>query len=535
MEQISKIIDNQNFWVNRNESGGELTGVSILNSNLVEDNLIPTDIVSINSINNLSDQEESLEGQEHRELESLNSYREDLSTKIITEIVHDYKDIEESLGQKIFDDAIQFIKGSISESIFKDWFSSLCFNKLTDKEIILDVKNSFALEYIKRNYIDKLTLFFTESASKHGIKELKVLLEVPQKNIPTKPQTPTEKKVVKRSHQQTNLNQQLNFSNFVVGGCNQLAHAVSLRVSETPGQTYNPLFIYGGVGLGKTHLANAIGNACFRRGKKALLVSSEVFVNDLVHSIRNGKMDIFKSKYREIDVLIIDDIQFIQGKERTQEEFFHTFNDLHQRGKQIILTSDKMPQELTDVEERLRTRFSSGISVDLQMPDFETRMAIISKKANLMNIFLPSDVIEFIANYINTSVREIEGAINRVHALSIVHNLPVSIDLAQKALEGIISRKPVTAEEVQNKVSKHFKVLVSDLIGKRRSQNIALARQVSMYLIRKKLSLSFPEIGAIFGGREHSTVIYAINMIEDKISTDEELKRDIRSIEESLI
>ncbi|MFN8390429.1 MAG: chromosomal replication initiator protein DnaA [Bdellovibrionota bacterium] len=347
---------------------------------------------------------------------------------------------------------------------------------------------------------------------------------------------PVRARKSEQSPDDTNLNPKYNFSNFVVGSCNQLAHAVGLKVAESLGSTYNPLFVYGGVGLGKTHLANAIGNSARRRCKKVLLVSSETFVSELIASLRSNRMDQFKSKFRSLDLLIIDDIQFIIGKERTQEEFFHTFNDLYNRHKQIIITCDKVPQELVGLEERLRTRFSSGLSVDLQAPDFETRVAILNKKAEAESVMLPEDVARCLAERINTNVRELEGALNRLKALSSLQKTGISRELAEEVLRSLAPLKmtEVTSELIQRIVAERFNVSVHDLLGKRRTQNIALARQVAMYLCRRMTALSFPEIGAFFGGRDHSTVIHAQKSITEKLAADAEFRANVRNIEKRI-
>lgn len=339
------------------------------------------------------------------------------------------------------------------------------------------------------------------------------------------------------AYDETNLNPKYNFSNFVVGGCNQFAHAVGLRIAENLGSAYNPLFVYGGVGLGKTHLANAIGNATVRRHKKALLVSSETFVSELIASLRGNRMDQFKAKFRSLDLLIIDDIQFIIGKERTQEEFFHTFNELHNRHKQIVITSDKTPQELVGLEERLRTRFASGLSVDLQVPDFETRVAILSKKAELESAPLSEEVCRYIAEHIDTNVRELEGALNRLCAISSLHKTPINLTLAQEVVRSLMSSrktKELTYEFIQQTVAEAYNVSLSDLLGKRRTQNIALARQVAMYLVRRLTGYSYPEIGAFFGGRDHSTVIHANKIISERLQSETDLRLLLTGLEKAL-
>jgi len=334
------------------------------------------------------------------------------------------------------------------------------------------------------------------------------------------------------SSDESNLNFNYNFSNFVIGSCNQFAQAACLKVSESPGTAYNPLLIYGGVGLGKTHLANAIGNAARRRNKKVLLASSEKFVSELIGCIKSNTMDKFKSKFRSLDVLIIDDIQFIIGKERTQEEFFHTFNELYGKQKQIIITSDKLPKDLIGLEERLRTRFSSGLSVDLQAPDFETRIAILIKKAESFGLILTYEVAKIIADRIDTNVRELEGALTRLQALCSLFNQSPSEDMAKKVVDTIspVKLKEITTDSIKDAVARQFNVSINDLSGKRRTQNIALARQVAMFLCRKHTARSFPEIGAIFGGRDHSTVIHAIKTMNDRMVTETSLQEHMNSI-----
>ena len=338
--------------------------------------------------------------------------------------------------------------------------------------------------------------------------------------------------VDRKNNSDNNLNPRYNFSNFVIGNCNQFAHAAALQVSENLGATYNPLFIYGGVGLGKTHLVNSIGNAAVRRGKQVLMVSSESFVNELISALRANRMQEFKHKFRSLDLLIIDDVQFMIGKERTQEEFFHTFNELHQKHKQIILTSDKLPQELTGVEERLRTRFSSGLSCDLQPPDFETRVAILSKKAETAGVSIGRDVAELLSERVSSNIRELEGALTRLLALSSLRNEPLTRVLAEEAVKGYAPRtKPdVTTEYIQRLIAERYGVSISDLLGKRRTQNIAQTRQLAMYLCRRLTGCSYPEIGALFGGRDHSTVIHAFRVMEEKIQVDSLFKGEIEKL-----
>lgn len=337
---------------------------------------------------------------------------------------------------------------------------------------------------------------------------------------------------------QSYLNPKYAFNNFVVGSCNQFAHAVSSRVAESLGSAYNPLFIYGGVGLGKTHLANAIGNCVRARGKRVLFISSEIFVNELISSIRGNRMQEFKDKFRSLDLLIIDDIQFIIGKERTQEEFFHTFNALYNRHSQIVLTSDKVPQELTELEDRLRTRFSCGVAADLQAPDFETRVAILTKKAEADGVALPVDVARLLAEKIDSNVRELEGALNRLRAYSSLsgNNEPITVSLAEEALRSIVPdrTREITTELIQKVVAENYHLSVNELLGKRRTKRISLPRHVAMFLCRRLTTCSYPEIGAHFGGRDHSTIIHANKVVETLSIADANFKSELDAIEKRL-
>jgi chromosomal replication initiator protein len=332
-----------------------------------------------------------------------------------------------------------------------------------------------------------------------------------------------------------NINPRYTFADFVVGNSNQFCHAAAMRVAEKPGQSYNPLFIYGGVGLGKTHLLHAIGNAVLARSpnSRVLYMSSETFTNELILALRHAKMEDFKRKLRTIEVLLIDDIQFISGKERTQEEFFHTFNALYSAKRQIVITSDKIPTDIPGIEERLQTRFSWGLTADLQAPDFETRVAILKQKAILEEFQLPHEVSHLIAERISSNVRELEGALTRLHAMSSIQSVPISLDMAKTALKPLLQPKVVniTVDDIKKAVSNHFEIKVSDIISKRRTKNLSFPRHVAMYLCRKHTTASYPEIGEHFGGRDHSSVIHAASVVSSKLSTDAKVKELIENIE----
>lgn len=464
---------------------------------------------------------------------------------------------------RLWSNVVSSLESSLDPQLFAAWIRPLSVERCSleqaaDGTLVLSAKlgapNKFCAEHVQNNYgsvlisalsencdCDEVRLSFTvKSGAVSGLesKERQRPASSPAldglERASVKPQAPRKKK--RQLDRNSSINPDYNFDSFVVGACNQFAHAVSARVSRELGGSYNPLFIYGGVGLGKTHLANAIGNVARKEGKRALLMSSESFVNELITALRSNRMQQFKERFRSLDLLVIDDIQFIIGKECTQEEFFHTFNALHQRKSQIVLTSDKIPQELTGLEERLRTRFSSGIAVDLQAPDFETRVAILIQKSELKGFGLSIDVAQFLAEKIDTNVRELEGALNRLQAICALNNQDLTLDLAEDALRTIVPERTreITIELIQKIVAERFGTSVKDLLGKRRTQNIALPRQVAMYLCRKLTTCSYPEIGSLFGGRDHSTVIHANRVIAKRASADSELSGSIDWLERKL-
>ncbi len=335
------------------------------------------------------------------------------------------------------------------------------------------------------------------------------------------------------------LNPNYRFSDFVVGNNNQFCHAAAEQVAKNPGQTYNPLFIYGRSGLGKTHLLHAIGNEILANypDYKVVYIPSEYFVNDVVMGIKIGKMANFREVIRNIDVLLIDDIQFLVGKDSTQEEFFHTFNALYNAKNQIVITSDKMPVDIPLIEERLLTRFSWGLIADVQAPDFETRVAILKRKAESEGFSINEDVAYWIAEHIFTNVRELEGALTRLHAFSSLQNVPISIELAENVFQHLYKPKKIniTIDDIKGAVSNHFNIKVSDIISKRRTRNLSLHIHIAMYLCRKHTTCSYPEIGGKFGGRDHSSVIHATNVVSKKLEKEPETANIIKEIEKSLL
>jgi chromosomal replication initiator protein len=335
----------------------------------------------------------------------------------------------------------------------------------------------------------------------------------------------------------TNLNPRYTFANFIVGSANRLGHAASLSVAERPGHAYNPLFLYGGVGLGKTHLMHAIGNQVIGRfpRKRVVYATSEKFTNEFITSIQQGKIDEFRARYRRIDLLLIDDIQFIADKERTQEEFFHTFNAIHEDGKQIVLSSDRPPKAILTLEERLRSRFEWGLIADLTAPDLETRIAILRAKAEEGSVPITSDVVEFIARKVVSNVRELEGALNRIVAFASMGNTPISIELAQAVLSNVLynpKKRQVTPERIAKAVSDYYSVPLEALQGQKRDKAIVIPRQIAMFLMRAETDVSLLRIGAELGGRDHSTVLHACEKISREVANNDELRREIAAVRE---
>jgi chromosomal replication initiator protein len=330
------------------------------------------------------------------------------------------------------------------------------------------------------------------------------------------------------------LNSKYTFEKFIVGNSNRLAHAAAHAVAERPGESYNPLFIYGGTGLGKTHLLHALGWVPVSKGKRVLYVSSETFTNDLVNSIRNSSQVEFRRYYREADVLLIDDIQFIAGKESTQEEFFHTFNHLQQANKQIVISSDRHPRAIPTLEDRVRSRFEGGMVTDIQPPDLEMRIAILRTKAEVQTVAVPDEVLDFIARKVQSNIRELEGALVRVVGYARLMGSQISVDLATTVLQDILRHQPVTGEQVLATVAEFYRVNISDLTGRSRSKEIVVPRQMAMYLLREETGASLPQIGDLLGGRDHTTVMYAHDKMAELVETDNQRRREAIELKERL-
>lgn len=432
----------------------------------------------------------------------------------------------------VWEKTLNIIKGELTEVSFNTWIKSISPISMDKEFVKLGVPNQFTKEILESRYKDLLSnAMKLITTKKYSL--IFIILSDENSNVDDIDDNPDTLNNV--DDMNAMLNPKYKFDSFVIGNSNRFAHAASLAVAESPAKAYNPLFIYGGVGLGKTHLMHAIGHYILQNNPKVkvVYVSSEKFTNELINSIKDDKNEEFRTKYRNIDVLLIDDVQFIGGKERTQEEFFHTFNALHDNNKQIILSSDRPPKEIPTLEDRLRSRFEWGLIADIQPPDFETRIAILKKKADVENLNIPNEVMVYIATKIKSNIRELEGALIRIVAFSSLTNKEISVDLASEALKDIISNKhtrQVTIELIQDIVSNTYNLSIDDFKSARRTRNIAYPRQIAMYLCRKLTDMSLPKIGEEFGGRDHTTVIHAYEKISGELKKDESLKTIISDI-----
>lgn len=443
----------------------------------------------------------------------------------------------------LWEKTLNIIKSEMSEVSFNTWIKSCEPISISSNTIKISVPNSFTQDILEKRYKDLVINSIEAACSKLYKIEFLIASELQDiEEVPEKKKASNNKdtmSVTVNDEMSSTLNPKYTFASFVIGNSNRFAHAASLAVAESPAQAYNPLFIYGGVGLGKTHLMHAIGHYILQNNPnaKVVYVSSEKFTNELINAIKDDKNEEFRNKYRNVDVLLIDDIQFIAGKERTQEEFFHTFNTLHEANKQIILSSDRPPKEIPTLEDRLRSRFEWGLIADIQAPDFETRMAILKKKADVEKLDVPNEVMVYIATKIKSNIRELEGALIRIVAYSSLTNRDITVDLASEALKDIISNKQnknITIDIIQDVVAAYFNLRVEDLKSQRRTRNVAYPRQIAMYLSRKLTDMSLPKIGEEFGGRDHTTVIHAYEKISESLNNDESLQHTINDITKKL-
>ena len=443
---------------------------------------------------------------------------------------------------EIWNKMVEKLSNSTSEINMNMYIRQITPVKMENDVIYATVHSTSLRSSIQQNFYDLITAILSEITDNKNI-QLKIDvenqgdLEIPKPDYSVVPLF-TEEEKIKEEPYESNLNEKQRFDTFVVGNSNRFAAAAAQAVAVNPGNTYNPLFIYGNSGLGKTHLMHAIGNAVLSANPSAKVkyITSETFTNEMINAIKNNTFNDFREKYRTIDCLIIDDIQFLEKKERTQEEFFHTFNALKESNKQIVVSSDRPPKDMDELEERLRSRFVSGLTVDIQPPDLETRIAIIRKKAEFENINMPNDVIQIIATSINNNIRMIEGAFNRIVAYANLMNMPINREMTLKILDefSVQTINNVTIDKIIDYVCKIYNMQYDDIIGKKRPKNIAMARQVAMYLCRKITDASLPKIGQAFGGRDHTTVIHAYEKIEKMRKEDKSFENQLQQYEEKI-
>jgi chromosomal replication initiator protein len=444
--------------------------------------------------------------------------------------------------------ALGELQVSLSPANFETWLRDTTLVDVEENKFRIAVPNGFAKDWLETRYRSLISQTLARIVGYSVVVEI-VTAPTPTTEVaangsdaahgprPAPQPVRLEPSRVGGDGGTTYLNPRYTFANFIVGSANRLAHAASLSVAERPGHAYNPLFLYGGVGLGKTHLMHAIGNqviAKFPR-KRVVYATSEKFTNEFITSIQQGKIDEFRARYRRIDLLLIDDIQFIADKERTQEEFFHTFNAIHEDGKQIVLSSDRPPKQIMTLEERLRSRFEWGLIADLTAPDLETRIAILRAKAEEAAVPITSDVIEFIARKVVSNIRELEGALNRIVAYASMGAMPISIELAQAVLSNVLynpKKRQVTPERITKAVSDYYGVPLDALQGQKRDKAIVVPRQIAMFLMREETDVSLLRIGAELGGRDHSTVLHACDKITREVSANDELRREIAAVRE---
>ena len=464
-----------------------------------------------------------------------------------------------SVESNVWGRILHSLKGRLNQQALETWFRPIQFERLDSALHVIHLRapNQIVKDWVVSNYAKALDESLNEQRL-DGYSVGWVIGKVPDW-IPASASSvlpETEKRETTAAGVQTpvpldtpattaiavtepSLSSKYTYESFVVGSCNQFAHAASLAVAETPGRTYNPLYLYGGVGLGKTHLMHACGHAIKARNQhlKLCYISSERFMNDLINAIRYDKTQSFREKYRSVDVLLIDDVQFMAGKERTQEEFFHTFNALYDQQKQIVISSDCPPREIPTLEERLHSRFEWGLIADIEPPDLETKIAIIKRKGDLLGVSIPDDVAMFIAGRVKSNVRELEGSLIRLIAISSLRGEPISKLLAQDAIRNIAKEEEpgvITIQQIQKLVASTYKLSVDELLSKNNARHISHPRQIAMYLCKNLTKHSYPEIGRSFGGKHHTTVMHSVEKVDQLVRTDETLQRLISELTESL-
>lgn len=427
---------------------------------------------------------------------------------------------------------LEILEKRLHKHSFETWVTSLTPLGWYNNSILIEVPNHFSKDWLDERYTPLLKQAFEEILNREVNVQLILASEVPEDFLGT---SKISEKYNDDNNNTSPLNPKYTFDTFVVGNNNRFAHAASLAVAESPAKTYNPLFIYGGVGLGKTHLMHAIGHYIKNNSphQKISYITSEKFTNELINSIRDEDPASFRNRYRQTDILLIDDIQFLAGKERTQEEFFHTFNTLYEANKQIIISSDRPPKSIPTLEDRLRSRFEWGLITDIQAPDYETRIAILRKKAQLEKLMVPDNTIEYIADIIHSNIRELEGALIRIIAYAQLTNSPISPDMAKNVLKDILppcKPKVVTINIIQKTVADYYSLKVDELKAKKRTRAVAFPRQVAMYLSRELMDVSLPKIGEEFGGRDHTTVLHACDKITTQLQQDADFKNIINQL-----
>jgi chromosomal replication initiator protein len=442
--------------------------------------------------------------------------------------------------ESVWREALSYIELKVPKQVYDTWFTPVMLERIDDATAYLAVPNKFFGDWLQQHYGDLLC----EAVSMaRGGGRMEIAFAISRKPVSGQGEADMAAagaKVVSgvRAKRGVQLNPKYTFHSFVVGAGNQFAHAACMAVAEQPAKAYNPLFLYGGVGLGKTHLLNAIGNHVAERSDlRIAYLTTEQFTNEVINSIRYDKMMDLRKRYRHIDMLMIDDIQFLAGKERTQEEFFHTFNTLYEARKQIVLSSDRFPKEMPDIEERLRSRFEWGLIADLQAPDVETRIAILRKKSEDEHITLPEDVIHYLANTMKNNIRELEGSLVRLGAYSSLTGQTITLEMAKNVLRDLIGEKKkiVSIEDIQEAVGAKFHLKIGELKSRRRSKTLVHPRQIAMYLCRELTDASFPEIGRHFGGKDHTTIIHACRQIAKARESNTTLQTTLEGLKEQIL